>query len=257
MTLFPEMFSLFWDYGIVARAIREQTITACAVNPRDFTKDRHRTADDRPYGGGQGMVMKPEPLAEAIRVAKRRLPEAPAVLLTPQGRPFDQETAGHLAALGGLILVCGRYEGVDERVGDSLVDMEVSVGDFVLTGGELPAMLVMDAVIRLVPGALGKEASAREDSFSEGLLEHAQYTRPRDFEGREVPPVLLSGNHKAIEAWRRENGLIRTFLKRKDLLERRGLQSEERRILQKWYRDIERLLDAQPLPGTDPSPGGQ
>jgi len=257
VTIFPEMFSPFWDHGIVGRAIKEGKITAGAVTPRDFTEDRHRTTDDRPFGGGLGMVMKPEPLAGAIRLAKSRLPEAQSILLTPQGRPFDQQMAGYLATLGALILVCGRYEGIDERVDESLIDLEVSVGDYVLTGGELAAMIVMDAVTRLVPGTLGGDGSAQEDSFSNGLLEHAQYTRPRIFEGQKVPEALYSGNHKAIEAWRRESALIRTFLKRRDLLTKRGLKPEEREILQKWYRDIEQLLEAQPLSGSDPLPGGQ
>lgn len=203
------------------------------------------------------MVMKPEPLAGAIRSARENFPRARTVLLTPQGRPFDQETAGHLASLEALIFVCGRYEGIDERVNETLIDLEVSVGDYVLTGGELPAMIVMDAVTRLIPGTLGKEGSAREDSFSDGILEHAQYTRPRRFENETVPEVLCSGNHAAIEKWRLESALIRTVLKRKDLLEKRGLKPEEREILRKWSRDIERILQSQPLCGTDPLSGGE
>jgi tRNA (guanine37-N1)-methyltransferase len=257
VTLFPEMFYPFWDHGIVGRAIRERKITAGAVNPREFTRDRHKTTDDRPFGGGLGMVMKPEPLAAAIRSAKKDLPDARSILLTPQGRPFDQATAVQLASQKALLLVCGRYEGVDERVGEGLIDLEISVGDYVLTGGELPAMIVMDAVTRLVPGTLGGDGSAQDDSFSDGLLEHAQYTRPRSFEGEAVPEVLCSGNHAAIENWRRESALIRTFLKRKDLLEKKGLNPEERQILKKWYRDIEQLLKSQPLSGVDSSSGGQ
>jgi len=257
VTIFPEMFAPFWEYGIIGKAIAAGKIAVGAVNPREFTNDRHRTTDDRPFGGGAGMVMTPGPLAGAVRSARSRCPDALTLLLTPQGRPFDQETALQLAGQNALILVCGRYEGADERVGDALIDMEVSVGDYVLTGGELPAMILMDAVTRLIPGILGGEASAEKDSFSDGLLEHAQYTRPRVFEGRGAPEVLFSGNHKAIDDWRREDALIRTLLKRKDLLEKRGLRPEERKILKKWVRDIEQLLDAPPLPGADPSSGAQ
>ncbi len=257
VTIFPEMFSPFWDYGIVGRAVKEGKITAVAVNPRDFTTDRHKTTDDRPYGGGLGMVMKPEPLAAAVRSARSRLPEARSVLMTPQGRSLDQEMAKALSCQEALILVCGRYEGVDDRLDESLIDLEVSVGDYILTGGELAAMIVMDAVTRWIPGALGGDGSAEKDSFSDGLLEHAQFTRPRSFEGQEVPEVLCSGNHAAIENWRRESALIRTFLKRKDLLEKRGLKPEEREILKKWYRDIGRLLESPPVPGADPSSRGQ
>ena len=213
LTIFPEMFDGFWHHGIVRRALEEGKISARASNVRDFAKGRHKVTDDRPYGGGCGMVMKPEPLAGSIRAAKKRYPKARTILLTPQGRPFNQEIAREFAALEGLILVCGRYEGVDERIGYGFIDDEISIGDYVLTGGELGAMILIDAVTRLIPGILGGIDSAEKDSFSQDLLEHAHFTRPREFEGQDVPEVLLSGNHAAIETWRLETSLIRTFFK--------------------------------------------
>ena len=256
LTIFPDMCRPFWEYGIVRRAIEGGQITAEAMDIRDFAHDRHRTTDDRPYGGGCGMVMKPEPLAESLRSVKDRLPGARTVLLSPQGRPFDQEMAASLAREEGIVLVCGRYEGIDERF-CHLVDDEVSLGDFVLTGGELGAMMIVDAVTRLLPGVLGGEDSAAYDSFSDGLLEHAHFTRPNDFEGETVPEVLLSGNHGEIEKWRHESALIRTFLKRQDLLHDRRLTPGEIDLLKKWHRDLERILHAQSVCGTDPPSGGQ
>ena len=209
LTIFPEMFDSFWSHGIIRRAIEHQKIFASAVNIRDFAVDRHQVTDDRPYGGGSGMVMKPEPLAAAIRDASKNLTGAKTILLTPQGRVFNQKMARELAASAGLILVCGRYEGVDERICHDLIDYEVSIGDYVLTGGELAAMIVVDAVTRLIPGTLGGEGAAEKDSFSDDLLEHAHYTRPADFEGRQVPEVLLSGHHQEIEKWRLESSVMR------------------------------------------------
>ena len=187
LTIFPEMFEPFWAHGIIRKAIEEQKISASAINIRDYADDRHQVTDDRPYGGGSGMVMKPEPLAGAIRDAARKTASARTVLLSPQGRVFDQNMARELSTMEGLILVCGRYEGVDERVCHDLIDIEISTGDYVLTGGELAAMIIIDAVTRLIPGALGGEQAAEKDSFADGLLEHAHYTRPGNFEGREVP----------------------------------------------------------------------
>ena len=257
LTIFPEMFHSFWEHGIIKRAIGRNKILASAVNIRDFAEGKHRTTDDRPYGGGCGMVMKPEPLAAAIRAATKKAPLAKRILLTPQGRRFDQGMARELASLNGIIFVCGRYEGVDERICHHLIDDEVSIGDYVLTGGELAAMVIIDALTRLIPGVLGGKESAEKDSFSGSVLKYAQYTRPRTFEGVDGPEVLLSGNHKEIEKTRLESSLIRTFLKKRDLLENRGLSIEEIKILKKWCRDIEKLIYDQSIRGPDPLSGGQ
>jgi tRNA (guanine37-N1)-methyltransferase len=191
------------------------------------------------------MVMKPEPLAAAIRQAKEKEREAGVILLTPQGRLFDHQVAQHLARCSSLILICGRYEGIDERICQNLVDEELSIGDYVLSGGELAAMVVIDAVSRLIPGALGNKESAQEDSFSNGLFKHPQYTRPREFEQNQVPEVLLSGNHEAIRRWRRQMSIIRTFLKRPELLTDMSLSVEDVAFLKKLKRDMERLIDRQ------------
>ena len=251
LTIFPEMFRSFWEHGIIKRAIDRKKIFASAIDIRDFATGKHRTTDDRPYGGGSGMVMMAEPLAGAIRAAQKRAPASKTILLTPQGRCFDQSIAYELASAEGVILVCGRYEGVDERICHDLIDDEISIGDYVLTGGELAAMIIVDAVTRLIPGTLGGEDSAEKDSFSGGLLEHAHYTRPRDFEGYEVPEILLSGNHKEIEKWRLETSLIRTFLKRRDLLDKKSLSQQEIDILKKWCLDIEKIIYDQSLRSSD------
>ncbi|MGD8512486.1 MAG: tRNA (guanosine(37)-N1)-methyltransferase TrmD [Deltaproteobacteria bacterium] len=243
LTLFPEMFSALLVGGMIKRAVESNRISIETVDIRDFAKGPHRTVDDRPYGGGSGMVMKPEPLAEAIRDAKQRHPGAYTLVLTPQGRLFDHGLARELSGCAELILVCGRYEGLDDRICQDLADEELSIGDYVLTGGELAAMVVIDAVGRLLPGTLGNEQSAQEDSFSTGLLEYPQYTRPRSFEGFQVPDVLLSGNHGAIRQWRRQASLVRTFLKRSDLLLDQPLTSEDIAFLEKLHRDIEVTLD--------------
>ena len=213
--------------------------------------------DDRPYGGGGGMVMKPEPLAAAIRAAMKKAPLSKKMLLTPQGRRFDSSVAEELSLSDGLILICGRYEGVDERICHDFIDDEISIGDYVLTGGELAAMVIIDAVTRLIPGILGGEESAEKDSFSGSILEYAQYTRPRSFEGHAVPEILLSGDHKKIENWRLEASLIRTFLKRPDLLEKRALSKQEIEILKKWCVDIEKIIHNQSLYGPGALSGGQ
>ena len=242
LTIFPEMLAAFFAHGIVRRAVESKIITAGAVDIRDFAKGRHREVDDRPYGGGNGMVMKPEPLAAAIRFARELHPRAVTVSLTPQGRIFSQKMAEELAQSSrDLILVCGRYEGIDDRVCQELIDEEVSVGDYVLTGGEVAAMVVVDAVTRLMPGALGGEQSAAKETFVNGRLEHAHFTRPVVFEGQAVPETLLSGNHAAIEQWRLENSLKRTFLKRPDLLMRQPPNDREKEILKKWCREIETI----------------
>ena len=255
LTIFPEMFAPFWGHGIVKRAIDRDLISVSTINIRDFAKGRHRVTDDRPYGGGSGMVVKPEPMVDAIRAAKKKLPSLRTIFLTPQGRSFTQKTARELASEEGLILVCGRYEGVDERICHDYIDDEISIGDYVLTGGELASMIIIDAVVRQIPGALGNADSAEKDSFSDSLLAHAQYTRPRSFEGEEVPDVLLSGNHRQIEEWRFEESLIRTFLKRQDLLKERPLTEREIEILKKWCRDIEKIIHAQSACRFDTLPG--
>jgi tRNA (guanine37-N1)-methyltransferase len=243
LTIFPEMFDPFWDHGIIRRAIDQNKIFASTLNIRDFAEDKHQVTDDRPYGGGSGMVMKPEPLAGAIRAAKRKCSSAKTILLSPQGRVLNQELANELAAFKGLVLVCGRYEGVDERISHDLIDYEISIGDYVLTGGELAAMVVIEAVTRQIPGTLGGEAAAEKDSFSNGLLEHAHYTRPQAFEGTAVPEILLSGHHEEIENWRLESAVMRTLLKRPDLLGKKSLNEKEIEILKKWSRNIQDILN--------------
>jgi tRNA (guanine37-N1)-methyltransferase len=245
LTILPEMFASFWEHGIVRRAVEAGILSASAVNIRDFASGRHKNTDDMPYGGGSGMVMKPEPLAAAIRASKDKISEAHTIYLTPQGRPFTQKIADELSSYKGLIFVCGRYEGIDERICQNFIDDEISIGDFVLTGGELAAMVIIEAVIRLIPGALGGDDSAEKDSFADGLLEHAHYTRPSIFEDQEVPEVLLSGHHARIEQWRLETSLIRTFLKRPDLLKNRKMSKQEIRILNHWQSEIGNIIDAQ------------
>ncbi len=242
LTIFPEMFASFWEYGIIRKAIETEKILASTLNIRDFAEDRHQVTDDRPYGGGSGMVMKPEPLAAAIRAAEQKAPSAPKILLTPQGRGFNQKIAHELAAFEELVFVCGRYEGVDDRIDHDLIDDEISIGDYVLTGGELAAMVIIDAVTRQIPGTLGGEDAAEKDSFADGLLEHAHYTRPHVFEGKAVPDILLSGHHEKIDNWRLESALMRTLMKRADLLQKKDLGAKEIRILKKWSRRIEDIL---------------
>jgi len=251
LTIFPEMFIPFWENGIIRRAIEQKYISASTINIRDFTSDRHHTTDDRPYGGGCGMVMKPEPLSDAVRAAREKIPSAKTILMTPQGRQFSQHTAHALSEERGLIFLCGRYEGVDERICQNYIEDEISIGDYILTGGELAAMVVVEAVIRLIPGALGGEDSAERDSFENQLLEHAHFTRPRNFEGEMVPDVLLSGNHRQIEAWRQESTLIRTFLKRRDMLAKRHFSASEYGILKKWRQEIDEIIQTQSVSGID------
>ena len=251
LTIFPELFASFRGHGIIRRAIEGNLISLETVNIRDFAAGKHRVTDDRPYGGGCGMVMKPEPLAAALAAARDMAPSATAILLSPQGRKFDQNVAGQLKSLPAMILVCGRYEGIDDRILHNYIDLEVSIGDYVLTGGELPAMIVIEAVTRLLPGALGGESSADNDSFSNGMLDCGHFTRPPLFEGLSPPGVLLSGNHRTIEQWRLESSLIRTLLKRKDLLEERSLSRQEIKVLENWKNDIEKILRAQSSSGTD------
>ncbi|BES72504.1 tRNA (guanosine(37)-N1)-methyltransferase TrmD [Marinobacter nanhaiticus D15-8W] len=232
VTLFPDMFDAVVDYGITGRAVRDGLLSVDCWNPRDFTHDRHRTVDDRPYGGGPGMLMKIQPLRDAIHAARAAADgEAKVVYMSPQGEPLNQAVVEELANAERLILVAGRYEGVDERLIASEVDREVSLGDFVLSGGELAAMAVIDAVTRLIPGALGHAQSAEQDSFADGLLDCPHYTRPEVYEGQWVPEVLLGGHHEQIRRWRLKQSLKRTWERRPDLLEKRQLTGEERELL--------------------------
>ena len=232
LTLFPEMFSSPLQESILGRAIEKGLVQIRTVNIRDFALDRHQVVDDAPYGGGQGMVMKVEPIARAIEQLKAEEPQSRVIFLTPQGRPFNQRRARELSFLPRLILLCGRYEGIDDRVRELFVDEEISIGDYVLTGGELAAMVVIDAVSRLLPGVLGSDRSATEDSFFNSLLEYPQYTRPHDFRGSSVPEVLLSGNHQAIFRWRRKEALRRTWVCRPDLLGQADLTPADREFLE-------------------------
>lgn len=232
VSLFPDMFDAVLDYGVTGRAVRDGLLSVENWNPRDFTHDRHRTVDDRPYGGGPGMLMKVEPLQDAIAAAKVSAGgSAEVVYLSPQGEPLNQSVVASLAREERLILVAGRYEGIDERLIAKAVDREISLGDFVLSGGELAAMAIVDAVTRLIPGALGHAQSAEQDSFSDGLLDCPHYTRPEVFQGESVPPVLLGGNHEAIRRWRLKQALKKTLHRRPDLLQHRTLSEEECELL--------------------------
>jgi tRNA (guanine37-N1)-methyltransferase len=241
VTIFPEAFAPL-RVGVLERAQERGVLVIKVWNLRDFATDRHRTVDDYPYGGGPGMVMKPEPFFAAVEAIEREAKGRGRVLLTsPQGRRFDQRMASELAREPHLVILCGRYEGVDERVVTGLGAEEVSVGDYVLTGGELAAMVIVDATARLVPGVVGDEASVREESFTSGLLDHPHYTRPAEFRGMKVPEVLLSGDHRAIARWRRKEALRRTLLRRPDLLERAELTEEDRRLLEEVRSEMERV----------------
>ena len=238
VTLFPEMVSTIAEFGVVGRAQSNGLVSLDLENPRNHTSDVHRTVDDRPYGGGPGMVMKYEPLAAAIAAARERSPAgSPVVYLSPQGRVFDQATARRYAELPGLILLAGRYEGVDERLIESQVDEELSLGDFVLSGGEVAAMAVIDAVVRLLPGVLGDDESAAQESFMEGLLDCPHYTRPEEIEGRDVPAVLLSGDHAEIARWRLKQALGRTFERRPDLIDKLELTEEQQALLDDYLKE--------------------
>ena len=243
ITLFPEMFTALTEYGVSGRAVKQGLIQAQCWNPRDFTKDKHRTVDDRPYGGGPGMLMKTEPVVAAIEAAKTELEESgnrPKVLcLSPQGKKLEQKDIDRLAKESSLILLCGRYEGIDERVIETQVDEEYSLGDYVISGGELAAMVLMDAMIRLQPEALGHEDSAAEDSFATGLLDYPHYTRPENFVGNKVPDVLLSGDHAAIARWRLKQSLGRTWLRRPDLLKELNLNEEQKVLLEEFIDEQE------------------
>lgn len=238
VSLFPEMFAAVSDHGVTGRAVTQGRVSFSHCNPRDFTTDKHRTVDDRPYGGGPGMLMKIDPLQQAINAARDAVgSEAKVIYLSPQGQRLDHNKTVALAEEKALILIAGRYEGVDERLIEAEVDEELSIGDFVLSGGELAAMVVIDAVTRQLPGVLGHERSAKEDSYANGLLDCPHYTRPEEFAGQQVPDVLLSGNHELIRRWRLKQALGRTQLRRPDLLEGRAVTPEEERLLAEYIRE--------------------
>ena len=238
LTIFPGLFESALEYGVLGRAREQGRLAIDATDIRAFASDRHRTVDDRPFGGGPGMVMRPDIAAQAVDHARARMPEgAPVIYMSPQGERLDHQRVAELARLPGLILLSGRYEGIDERVLTSRVDRELSIGDFVLSGGEFAALVVIDAVARLLPEVLGEPASAEEDSFVEGLLDCPHYTRPAEFEGQGVPEVLRSGDHGAIDRWRQQQALGRTWERRPDLLWARGVSDDERRLLTEDLRE--------------------
>ena len=237
ITLFPELFEIVIGHGVTGRAVKRGLVELALWNPRDYTLDRHRTVDDRPYGGGPGMVMMVPPLRDTLRAVRSAAPASKVVYLSPQGRRLDQAAVMEIAARPGVILLAGRYEGVDQRLIDSEVDEEWSIGDYVLSGGELAAMVVMDAVTRLLPGVLGHELSAEQDSFMAGLLDHPHYTRPEEIDGQRVPAVLLQGDHEAIRRWRLKQALGRTWLERPDLLQDLALTREQQVLLDEFKRE--------------------
>lgn len=240
VTIFPEMFAAITASGITRRALEERRWALSLWNPRDFVSDNHRTIDDRPYGGGPGMVMMAGPLEQAVAAARQRVPAVPApvVMLSPQGAVLNHRRVVEFARLPRLVLLCGRYEGVDERLISRVVDEEISIGDYVLSGGELAAMVLIDAIVRQLPGVLGASESAEQDSFVSGLLDHPHYTRPEVYEGERVPEVLLSGHHAQIDEWRLKQALGRTWLRRPDLLERRTLDARERKLLAEFQAEL-------------------
>jgi tRNA (guanine37-N1)-methyltransferase len=244
VTLFPELVTQALAFGVLGRAVARDVLTVETIDPRQFVTDPHRTVDDRPYGGGPGMVMKAEPLRQAVALAVQRVPDARRIYLAADGRPVDQARVAALARLPGLVLVAGRYEGVDERFVECCIDETISVGDLVLSGGELPALMLIDAVARLLPGTLGCAQSAEHESFTTGLLDWPHYTRPEVWEGRPVPPVLLGGNHAEIERWRRRQALGRTRARRPDLLGARELTHEERRLLEEYVSEDATRVEA-------------
>ena len=237
ISVFPEMFQAVTEYGVTGRAVKKGIIELLSINPRTFAHDKHQKVDERPFGGGPGMVMMVQPLRDAILEAKSKLPNAKVVYMSPQGKRFDHQECQKLAENNELIIVAGRYEGIDERIIDKYVDEELSIGDYVLSGGELPAMVVIDAVSRLLPGVLGDELSAVEDSFAAGLLDCPQYTRPPEIDGMSVPDVLMSGDHEKIRKWRLKQSLARTYERRPDILNNLALTDEQEKILALYLRE--------------------
>jgi len=241
VTLFPEMVESVASIGVLGRAVKNGQIQLNSWNPRDYTEDKHRTVDDRPYGGGPGMLMKVEPLKAAIEGAKKSAVannvQSKVIYMSPQGKPVTQQDVLALAEQPGLIIIAGRYEGIDERIIESYVDEEWSIGDYVLSGGELPALVLIDAVARMLPGVLGDEQSAQQDSFMQGFLDCPHYTRPEEIDGRSVPDVLLSGNHQNIDEWRLKQSLGRTWLRRPDLLKALNLTDEQKQLLESFQKE--------------------
>lgn len=231
ITIFPGIFDSFMTFGNPARAAKAGLLAFDTVDLREFTEDRHRTTDDYPYGGGSGMIMKPEPVIKAIRSARELLPGAKVILTTPQGRKLHQTVVQELAETESIVFVCGRYEGIDERI-RNYVDSEISLGDFIVSGGETAVMVILDAVVRLIPGVLGADSKIDGESFYDGLLEYPQYTRPREFEGFSAPDILLEGHHAKIRTWRKKQALTKTLIKRPDLLENRIFDKEELQLLE-------------------------
>ncbi|MBN1380025.1 MAG: tRNA (guanosine(37)-N1)-methyltransferase TrmD [Gammaproteobacteria bacterium] len=237
ISLFPELIQAVTAYGVTGRAVEQDLLQVVHWNPRDFAKDRHRTVDDRPYGGGPGMVMMVEPIRDCLRAVRQvAQPNSKVIYMSPQGKRVDQAAIRDFVSRDGMILIAGRYEGIDERLIETEVDEEWSIGDYVLSGGELPAMVLIDAVARLIPGALGDADSAEQDSFSEGLLDCQHYTRPEEVDGHRVPEVLLSGDHAKIALWRRQQALGRTWERRPDLIEALELDEQDRRLLQNYQQ---------------------
>lgn len=237
VTLFPEMVESVANIGVLGRAIKNGQIQLNSWNPRDYTTDKHRTVDDRPYGGGPGMLMKVQPLKLAIEDAKQAAPQSRVIYMSPQGKTITQQDVIKLAEQPGLILIAGRYEGIDERIIETHVDEEWSIGDYVLSGGELPALVLIDAIARMIPGVLGDAQSAQQDSFMQGLLDCPHYTRPEEIDGCTVPQVLLSGNHRDIDRWRLQQSLGRSWLRRPDLIEALNLTEEQKQLLEAFKRE--------------------
>ncbi len=232
VTIFPEIFNAYLSEGVIKRAVKNKIFDVHVHNLRDFTSDKHKTVDDYPYGGGAGMVMKPEPFFEAIKAIKSDGMRRKTIMLSPQGKVFDQNMAETMAnEKNNLIFLCGRYEAIDERVRERLVDEEISIGDYVLSGGELPALVIIDAVARLIPGVLGDERSKEEESFTWGILDYPHYTRPQEFMGMQVPEVLISGNHNDILTWRRKEALRKTLSSRPDLIEKTKLSDKDHKLI--------------------------
>ena len=243
ITLFPEILAAL-HVGIVGKALQRQLLDVSALNPRDYTEDKHRTVDDSPFGGGPGMVIMAMPLHQAVLAAKAQLPNAKVVYLSPQGKRFDQQLAKKAAEAGDLIMIAGRYEGIDQRIIDECVDEEWSLGDYVISGGELAALVMIDAIARCIPGVVGDADSVSEDSFYQGLLKHPQYTRPENYNGWDVPKVLLGGNHRDITRWRKKHSLGATWLKRPDLLEEAALSKEAQMLLNEFIVEHKKLSRA-------------
>ncbi|WP_077367412.1 tRNA (guanosine(37)-N1)-methyltransferase TrmD [Anaerosalibacter sp. Marseille-P3206] len=231
LTLFPEIFEYIFGWSIIGRAIKDEILDLDCINIRDFSKDKHKRVDDYPFGGGPGMVMKPEPIYDSIQSIKKD--NSKVIYLSPKGKVYNQKLANRLSKEEHLILLCGHYEGIDNRIIENYVDEVISIGDFVLTGGEIPAMVLIDSIVRLIPGVLSSEDSYMEESHYDGLLEYPQYTRPREFRGHLVPPILLSGDHKKIEEWKKYESLKNTYLNRKELLEKREMTTMEKELLEK------------------------